>query len=189
MYFHSLRGSYILSSENSAAIEGDALALGLATFCTQFIVNLYFLSDVLLTLGDLSSTFQNNQVNLLSIEGLVKDKLSALEELRKDVFKKGYMIILADDHPDALSTISKDEFELQAIQYLDRVISSITNRFPQVRLVTLLGYIHPQNASKATCTPALVMELALLLELDSPCLWNHLYSQYTSSSCLRDVVS
>ena len=83
------------------AIEGDALALGLAT---QFIVNLYFLSDVLLTLGDLSSAFQNNQVNLLSIKGLVKDKLSALEELRKDVFKRGYMIILADDHPDALST-------------------------------------------------------------------------------------
>ena len=78
------------------AIEGDALALGLATHLgrPQFIVNLYFLSDVLLTLGDLSSAFQNNQVNLLSIKGLVKD-----------VFKRGYMIILADDHPDALSTI------------------------------------------------------------------------------------
>ena len=87
--------------------ESDSLALDLATHLgrPQFIVNLYFLSDVLLTLGDLSSAFQNNQVNLLSIEGLVKDKLFALKELRKDVFKRGYMIILADDHPDALSTI------------------------------------------------------------------------------------
>ena len=46
------------------AIEGDALALSLATHLDRphLIVNLYFLSDVLPTLRDLSSAFQNNQV-------------------------------------------------------------------------------------------------------------------------------
>lgn len=45
-------------------------------------MNLHFLCDVLYTVGSLSTAFQNNQVNLLSIEGLVKEKLAALERLQ-----------------------------------------------------------------------------------------------------------
>ena len=59
------------------ANEGDATALGLSTHLDkpEFIVNLYFLCDILCTVGSLSTAFQSNQVNLPSIEGLGKEKL------------------------------------------------------------------------------------------------------------------
>ena len=157
------------------ANDGDALVLGLFTHLNrpQFIVTLYFLSDVLQILGDLSRAFQNNQVNLISVQGLL-DKLSALEHIRSNIFQGGYMLALANDYPDALSDVSS-QFETEATNYLERVISNIRNRFPNVRLLTLLGYIHPMNAAQATLS--LIMELGHLLDIIDAA---HLCNEFTA---------
>ena len=65
--------------------EGDATALGLDIQLSkpEFIVNLHFLCDDLDTVGRLSEVFKSNQVNLLGVEQLVKEKLSVLEALQK----------------------------------------------------------------------------------------------------------
>ena len=159
------------------ANEGDATALGLSTHLDkpEFIVNLHFLCDVLYTVGSLSTAFQNNQVNLLSIEGLVKEKLAALEQLQRDVYQGGYMMTLADDYQEELAVVKAGgSFEMKATEYLKELISNIRSRFPQIRLVTLLGYIHPKNAADAG--PEQILELASLLGLDGACLWNEFLS-------------
>lgn len=169
------------------ASEGDATALGLSTQLgnPEFIVNVYFLSDVLCTLGSLSKAFQSNQVNLIGVEKLVQEKLAALEELKSDVYHGGYMMMLVDEYPDELSSVNRVHFETQATQYLVELLSCIRSRFPQVRLLTLLGYLHPKNAAAAT--PALIFELASLLGLDGPRLWNEFMSYKSFALSLHPV--
>ncbi len=68
--------------------NGDATATGLALHLgkPRFIVKLYFLSDVLCTVGSMSTVSQSNNVNLIGVEKLLKDKLHELEELEADVY-------------------------------------------------------------------------------------------------------
>ena len=132
-------------------------------------MNLHFLCDVLHIVGSLSTAFQSNQVNLLSIEGLVNEKLAALEQLQSNVYEGGYMMMLEDDYEEELEAVrERGIFERRASEYLTELLSNIKGRFPQMRLITLLGYIHPKNAADAR--PAQVIELASLLDIDRWCM-------------------
>ena len=157
--------------ENEAS-EGDATALGLHIQLSkpEFIVNLYFLCDVLDTVGSLSKVFQSNQVNLLGVEHLVEEKLSVLEALQSNIYCGGYMLTVVDQYPEELAAVKETNFDRKAVHYLQELLSSIRNRFPQIRLVTLLGYLHPRHVTEAT--PALIFELASTLSLNGAHLWN-----------------
>ena len=53
--------------------------------------------------------------------------------------------------------------------YIQTIINNIINRFPQPKVVTLMGYLDPRNVDKAT--PVVVMELADLFLLDKAKFW------------------
>ena len=65
---------------NAEAEEGDATTLGLASELAKpmFIITLYFLSDVLATLGALSLAFQKHDLNLLHVEQLISTHVATL---------------------------------------------------------------------------------------------------------------
>ena len=87
------------------------------------------------------------------------------------------MMMLVDDYQEQLASVKAGGiFETKATGYLKELIANIgtTCRFPQIQLVTFLGYIHPKNAADAS--PAQVLELASLLGLDGACLWNEFLS-------------
>ena len=65
---------------NAEAEEGDATTLGLASELAKpmFIITLYFLSDVLATLGALSLAFQKRDLNLLHVEQLISTHVATL---------------------------------------------------------------------------------------------------------------
>ena len=65
---------------NAEAEEGDATTLGLASELAKpmFIITLYFLSDVLATLGALSLAFQKSDLNLLHVEQLISTHVATL---------------------------------------------------------------------------------------------------------------
>lgn len=57
------------------------------------------------------------------------------------------------------SPFNQEMFKQQAVMYINTIITNPTNtcRFPQVRTLTLLGYLDPRNVSNAT--PLALMEL------------------------------
>ena len=117
-------------------------------------MNLHFLGDVLHIVGSLSTAFQSNQVNLLSIEGLVNEKIAALEQLQSNVYEGGYMMMLEDNYEEELEAVrEKRIFERRASEYLTELQSNIKRRFPQMRLITLLRYIHPKSKECSRCPP------------------------------------
>ncbi|XP_011409071.1 PREDICTED: zinc finger protein 862-like, partial [Amphimedon queenslandica] len=172
--------------ENEAA-EGDATALGLHTQLKkpEFIVNIHFLCDVLDTVGSLSKAFQSNQVNLLGIENLVKEKLSVLEELQNDIYCGGYMLTVIKNYPEELAAVKETNFDTKAACYIKELISSIRNRFPNIRLITLLGHLHPKHVAEAT--PAIIFELASSLSLNGPNLWNEFMSYKSFALSLKPM--
>ena len=86
------------------------------------------------------------------------------------------MMTLENDYQEELAAVKAGGmFERKASEYLTELLSNIRNRFPHIRLVTLLGYIHPKNVADAG--PAQIIELASLLDLDgAACLWNKFLS-------------
>ena len=69
---HALRHCFdaVLAVPKKEGSDGDATALGLSTYMSsaEFKALLWFLLDVLSTLGALSVTFQTKDLNLLSVE-------------------------------------------------------------------------------------------------------------------------
>ena len=69
---HALRRSLepVLAVLEQEGAEGDPTAIGLSKQMAkpEFLVTLYFMSDVLSTLGSLSTTFQERSLNLLAVE-------------------------------------------------------------------------------------------------------------------------
>ena len=186
---NALRRCYkpVISVLENNASEGDATALGLHTQLNKpdFIVNLHFLCDVLDTVGSLSKAFQNNQVNLLGVEQLVTEKLAALEELQSNIYRGGFMLKLVEEYPEQLAAVKETNYETKAVSYLQALLSRIRCRFPQIRLVSLLGYLHPRHVMEAT--PAVIFELALALDLDGANLWNEFMSYKSFAQSLNPV--
>ena len=107
---------------NAEAEEGDATALGLASELAKpkFVVTLYFLSDVLDTLGALSKAFQRSELNLLHIEQLVATHIATLQELKEDPYSGGFMLQYQHyDFPSETEAVDKSDFTAMAQKYLD----------------------------------------------------------------------
>ncbi len=68
--------------------------------------------------------------------------------------------------------------------YIETVIKNIRHRFPQPRLVLLLGYLDPRNVHKAT--PFTIMELGDTFGLDGSKLWQE-YLLYKPLALLLKV--
>ena len=85
---HALRRSMdpVLAVLEQEGAEGDPIAIGLSKQMAkqEFLVTLYFMSDVLTTLGSLSTIFQERSLNLLAVESVLTQHIKALEELRDD---------------------------------------------------------------------------------------------------------
>ena len=120
--------------------EGDATAIGLATQLKspKFIATLYLLSDILSTLGRLSAAFQKRGLNLLSVQGILRDHLSVLEKLQADPFSGGHMSCLEKDHPGTVEKVKKEQFVDDAQSYLTALITNIKSYFPEPHLLLYL---------------------------------------------------
>ena len=156
--------------------EGEATAIGLSVQLgkPEYIITLHLLSDVLDILSSLSCVCQSVDLNLLGVETLVNDKIAALEKIREDVFMGGFMMDAQTDYPSEMSRINRATFKGKAESYLSTLIANLKRRFPHVHLLSLLGYLQPQNVASAT--PAYVMELAHEFGMSSAKLWNEFQS-------------
>ena len=166
---------------NAEAEEGDATALGLASELAKpkFVVTLYFLSDVLDTLGALSKAFQRSELNLLHIEQLVATHITTLQELKEDPYSGGFMLQYQHyDFPSETEAVDKSDFTAMAQKYLDSLITNLRHRFPQPHLLSLLGILDPRNVSSASS--GLVLELISAFSIEPPKLWNE-FQSYRSS--------
>lgn len=160
---------------NQEADDGDATALGLAIALSkpQFLITLWFLSDVISTVASLSRAVQSESLNLLGLEQLVESHISTLSAIRTDPYSGGYMSAA----PPEIEEVDRSTFISKAQQYLDKLIMNIRYRFPQCRTLTLFGVLDPRNAPKATVLD--VMELASIFDLDASKVWNE-FRSYTA---------
>ena len=172
---HSLRKCLcaIKATCEKQANEGDATALGLSTHLSKpnFIATLLLLSDILTLLGNLSRSFQVSTLNLLHIEGHVADTTKALNLLKEDIFSGSYMSTLQAtlESIEVETGTSMDGIQRVANQYIAALVNNLECRFPQRRLVSLLGYFDPRNVKKATLVS--MLELGNFLKVDGHKLW------------------
>ena len=77
--------SVMLTLEQDAA-EGNAIALGLSLQMSRpkFVATLLLLSDIMSILGNLSRVFPVATLNLLNVDDILQDSLSALDDVKKD---------------------------------------------------------------------------------------------------------
>lgn len=171
----------VVATLEKEACEGDATACGLVNEIRkpQFIGTLLLLSDVLAILGNLSRTFQLASLNLLHVEGLLSDAKAGLQHIIDNPFESGHMLQLTAKLGELqiTSPFNRDMFKQQAVLYINTIISNLDNRFPQVRTLTLLGYLDPRNVSDAT--PLALKELGDLMQVDGNQLWQE-YTVYKS---------
>ena len=167
------------------AVEGDTTAVGLSIQFSkpEFIVTLYFLSDVLDILTSLSCVCQSNNLNLLDLDTLVSDKIAALDKIKNDTFLGGFMTQLEIDYPTELSQIDRYAFKSKAEHYLSVLTASLRRRFPQIMKLSLLGFIQPQNVSEVGSLD--ITNLAVMFSLPASKLWNE-YQSYTSFASRLD---
>ena len=170
------------------ASKGDATARGLALEVSKpnFIALLLLMSDVLSVLGHLSRSFQIATLNLLCVEQILHGALSTLQALKDSPLQGGFMQSLEDTLKDVKITEDvTQQFQTTASQYITAVIDNLRGRFPQVRTITLLGYIDPWNVSKAT--PATINELGDLMGVDGKKLWQEFLAYKSFAKSLPEV--
>ena len=170
--------------QNEAA-EGEATAHGLCNEIEKptFVALLLLLSNILGVLGNLSRTFQLAQLNLLVVEQLVTDAKAALGVIKDKPLEGGYMIEL-DTTMQAIgitTPLDKVNFTENAKSYVDAIIANLENRFPQVKTLTLLGYLDPRNVQQPTtaATPLTMLGIGEKLHIDGHKLWQE-YIGYKS---------
>lgn len=151
----ALRKSYVAVKQTfeQEAAEGDATAHGLAMAMSKpsFLYLVLFFSDVLTLIGNMSRCFQLETLNLLHVNHLVSDALASLRLLLENPFSGGFMVGKLDEalaSNEINDDLDRDTFSLK--QYLNVLIENISNRFPQIKQLTLLGYLDPRNSSEAT---------------------------------------
>ena len=128
--------SAMLTLKQDAA-EGNAIALGLSLQMSKpkFVATLLLLSDILSILGNLSGVFQVAKLNLLNVDDILQDSLSALEYVKKDPLQSGYMMNLGTtlQDIDISHPLLPKDLVGEARTYIDALISNIKDRFPQAR--------------------------------------------------------
>ena len=139
---------------------------------------LLLLSDILGILGNLSRAFQKITLNLLSVEGCIKNAIQI------DPFNAGYLTTL-ETTLDITVSVKYDQFKSSAQSYISAIIQNLNDRFPQARLLTLLGYLDPKNVDNAT--PCSLVELGDLLEIDGHRLWQE-FTGHLSRICQRSLI-
>ena len=96
--------------------------------------------------------FRKTTLNLLSVEGGVDNACDALQSMHDILFASSYLstfeATLSD--LDIMNTFDHDQFKRSAQAYILAIVQNLKNRFPQARLLTLLGYFDPKNVEKAT---------------------------------------
>jgi len=119
-----------------------------------FVATLLILSDVLEVLGKMSRCFQANNLNLFSVESLVEHYTAALETLKENPLSGGYSSSLHATlgSLEISETLNEAAYLPSIQQYIGQLIVCLKNRFPQSRVLTLLGYLDPRNVEKATPT-------------------------------------
>ena len=120
-------------------------------------------------------TFQLAQLNLLIVEQLVTDAKAALGVIKDKPLEGGYMIEL-DTTMQAIgitTPLDKVNFTENAKSYVDAIIANLENRFPQVKTLTLFGYLDPRNVQQSTtaATPLTMLEIGEKLHIDGHKLW------------------
>lgn len=155
------------------AIKGDATALGLATQISKsnFIALLLFMSDLLSLLANLSRCLQVSTLNLLSVEQHVQDTIASLKSLQENVFSSSYMSTLdvTLQSMEVTDNLDKSHIDNIAKEYISKLITNLQERFPEVHLLSLLGYFDPRNVEKATLLS--MLELGEYLGIDGHQLW------------------
>ena len=150
---------------------------------------LLLLSDILGILGNLSRAFQKITLNLLSVEGCIKNALDALKAIQIDPFNAGYCSFKCcetlETTLDITVSVKYDQFKSSAQSYISAIIQNLNDRFPQARLLTLLGYLDPKNVDNAT--PCSSVELGDLLEIDGHRLWQE-FTGHLSRICQRSLI-
>ena len=74
--------------------------------------------------------------------------------------------------------LDKVNFTENAKSYVDAIIANLENRFPQVKTLTLLGYLDPRNVQQST-TAATPLTMLEKLHIDGHKLWQE-YIGYKS---------
>ena len=152
------------------AADGEALAYGL---CKEIEKPrfLLFLSNILAILGNLLRTFQLAHFNLVTVDQLITGTIAQLNAIKDDVLHTGYMMNLNETMQSINVTdhLDEDSFVKNATSYLNAVIANLQNRFPQIRILRLLGYFQPENVYSAT--PLSMLEIGEFLQMDGPKLW------------------
>ena len=120
-------------------------------------------------------TFQLAQLNLLIVEQLVTDAKAALGVIKDKPLEGRYMIEL-DTTMQAIgitTPLDKVNFTENAKSYVDAIIANLENRFPQVKTLTLFGYLNPRNVQQSTtaATPLTMLEIGEKLHIDGHKLW------------------
>ena len=106
------------------------------------------------------------------MEGLLTDAKAGLEQIIDSPFESGHMMQLTAKlgELEIESPLNQETFKQHAVMYINTIITSLGNRFPQVCTLTLLGYLDPRNVSSAT--PLALMELGYLMQVNGNQLWH-----------------
>jgi len=115
----------------------------------------------------------------------LKDYTAALETLKENPLSGGYSSSLhATLGSLEISETLNEAVYLPSIQqYIGQLIVCLKNRFPQSRVLTLLGYLDPRNVEKAT--PTTVMDLAECFDLEQSKLWSEYLVYRSLASSLK----
>ena len=154
------------------AMKGDATALGLATHLSKptFVVILLLMSDVLALLANLSRLLQVSTLNLLYVEGNVQDTIHTFEILKDNPFESSYMSMLKEilDSVEAGDSLDKQHLKKVAHDYISTLVTKLHEHFPQVHLLSLLGYFDPRNVHKAELMSTLEVGIISIATMEFP---------------------
>ena len=105
----------------------------------------------------------------------MKEKSSALEKLKSDVYCGGFMMELAKEYPTVLSN-ARSSFTQEAVQYLDELVNPSYQK--QVSTSSHCHFIGLPSSqyNVAEATPCNITELGSLLKVNGPKLWKEFIS-------------
>ena len=151
------------------AVEGSVIALGLKLQMSKpkFVGTLLVLSDILSINGNLPRILQAATLNLLDVEGIMQDKLSALDNVKRDPLQSGYLNNLETtlQYIDISEPLETKDLGGEVQSYIDVLTSNNKDRFRQVRIPGLFGYRDPRNVNKTYLLA--IAELGELMSIDS----------------------
>ena len=135
--------SVLSSLEREASERTNAQALGLATFVKDpfFVCSLYFLSDILPHLANLSRAFQRKNIDFSLVRPLLVGTKAAIEGLKTNPGTHFQHLpsnfeSLVEHGFKPLTTEKRDRFMREVHDpYLSSIIDHLETRFPDIPLL------------------------------------------------------